>query len=179
MLQCASNEEVSKQLWALLATLLKDHTDSMRRFRNVPRHNGFRAWQVMVGPIHEDKAEVRRDLLKSLTNPVPASNVEGLEKALEYWETTKRIFTEANGVLPDAETMRLAIVAMLPHEVYTYVSLHLDDEQYATIGKLKKLVLKCAKILLSRKRPRPAHVVEHASREAPSQSADEPGGRNS
>ena len=47
-LQCASNEDVSKQLWALLATLLKGHDDSMRRFRNVPRHNGFRVWQVMT-----------------------------------------------------------------------------------------------------------------------------------
>ena len=30
MLQCASNEEVSKQLWALLAALLKRYDDSMR-----------------------------------------------------------------------------------------------------------------------------------------------------
>ena len=43
MLQCASNEEVLKQLWALLAALLKEHGESMKRFRNVPRHNGFRA----------------------------------------------------------------------------------------------------------------------------------------
>ena len=85
MLQCASNEEVSKQLWALLAALLKEHTESMKRFRNVPRHNGFRAWQVMTAPINEDKAEVRKDLLKSVTNPVAAHSVEGLEKALEDW----------------------------------------------------------------------------------------------
>ena len=88
MLQCASNEEVSKHLWALLAALLKGHDDSMRRFRNVPRHNGFRAWPVMTIPINEDKAEVRLELLKVVTNPTPAANVEGLEKALEEWRTT-------------------------------------------------------------------------------------------
>jgi hypothetical protein len=101
----------------------------MRRFRNVPRHNGFRAWQVMTTPINEDKAEVRRELLKVVTNPTPASTVEGLEKALEEWRTNKRLFTEADGKLPDSETMRLAFVAMLPHEVYTYVSRHLDMEE--------------------------------------------------
>ena len=34
---------------------------------------------------------------------------------------------------------------MLPHEVYTSVSLHLDDEEYASTAKLKKFVLKYAK----------------------------------
>ena len=81
----------------------------MRRFRNVPRHNGFRARQVMTIPIHEDKAEVRRELLKVVTNLTPAANVEGLEKALEEWRTDRRLFTEADGKLPDAEIMRLAL----------------------------------------------------------------------
>ena len=115
MLQCASNEEVSKQLWALLAALLKEHGDAMKRFRNSPRQNSFRAWQVMTALISEDKAEVRKDLLKSVTNPVGASSVEGLEKALENWETTQRLFTEADGKLPEPEIMRLAVVGMLPH----------------------------------------------------------------
>ena len=56
------------------------------------------AWQVMMAPIDDDDAEVRRELLKSVTNPAPAATVEGLEKALEDWETTKRLFTEADGV---------------------------------------------------------------------------------
>ena len=126
MLQCASNEEVSKQLWALLAALFEEHGDSMNRFRNVPRHNGFRAWQVMTAPINEDKAEVRKDLLKSVTNPVGASSVGGLEMALEDWETTRRLITQANGKLPEPEIMRLAFAGMLPHEVYTDLSLHPD-----------------------------------------------------
>ena len=139
MLQCASNEEVSKHLWALLAALLKEHSDSMRHFRNVPRHNGFRAWQVMTAPMNEDKAEVWRELLKAVANPAPAASVEGFENALDDWKTSKRMFTEADGKLPDPETMRLAFVAMLPHEVYTYVSLHLDMEEYDSVGKLKNL----------------------------------------
>ena len=83
MLQRASNEEVSKQIWAWLAALLKDHAESMRRFRSVPRHNGFRAWQALTAPINEDKAEVRKDFHESVTNPVPATSVENSEKALE------------------------------------------------------------------------------------------------
>ena len=83
----------------------------------------------MTAPIHEDKAEVRRELLKAVGNPAPASSVQGLEKALDDWKTSKCMFTEADGKLPDAETMRLAFVAMLPYEVYTYVSLHLDMEE--------------------------------------------------
>ena len=78
MMQCGSNEEVSKQLWALLAALPKEHSDSMRRFRNVPRHTGFRAWQVMTAPINEDKAEVRRELLKAVTNLATVGSVKGL-----------------------------------------------------------------------------------------------------
>ena len=84
----------------------------MRRFRNVPRHNGFRAWQVMTAPMNEHKAEVRKDLLKSVTHSVAAHSVEGLEKALEDWETTQRLFTEADGRLPDPEIMRLAYVGL-------------------------------------------------------------------
>ena len=94
----------------------------MKRFRNVPRHNGFRAWRVMTTPINGDKAEVQRVLLKSVTNPVAATSVEGLEKALKEWEISKRLFTEADGKLPEPETMRLVFVAMLPHEVYSYPS---------------------------------------------------------
>ena len=110
----------------------------MKRFRKVPRHNGFRASQLMTAPINEDKAEVRNDLLKSVTNPVRASIVEGFDKALEDWETTQRLFTEADGKLPDPEIMRLGFVGMLPHEVYTYVSLHLDMEEDNSLGKLKQ-----------------------------------------
>ena len=77
MLQCPSNEEVSKLLWALLAVLLTEHTDSMRRFCNVPRHNGLRACQVMTAPINEDKAEVRRELLKAVTKPNPGEQRGG------------------------------------------------------------------------------------------------------
>ena len=73
--------------------------------------------------------------------------MEGFGKALDDWRTSKRMFMEADGKFPDAETMRLAFVAMLPHEVYTYVSLHLDMEEYDSVGKLEKFVLKYAKLL--------------------------------
>ena len=101
---------VSKQLWALLAGLLKNSAGAMVKFRNVPRHSGFRAWQVMASGINAEKAEIRGDLLSRVTNPRAASSVADTEKVLKYWETTKRVFTEANGVLPNDETMRLAFL---------------------------------------------------------------------
>ena len=178
MLQCASNEEVSRQLWALLAALLKNDTDSMRKFRNVERHCGFRAWQVMAGGINEEKAELRRDLLSKVTNPRAATSVNDVERALEDWRTTKRIFTEADGKLPDGETLHLAFLGMLPQEVYTYVALHLDSGEFGTADKLEKFVLKYVKLLQARKRPAagPAHLIDSESQEASSHLADEPGG---
>ena len=65
--------------------------------------------------------------------------------------------------------MKLASVAMLPHEVCTYVSLYFDTEEYSTLPKLEKLVVKYAKLLLARRRPNAAHLLEHGSREASSQ----------
>ena len=62
--------------------------------------------------------------------------------------------------------MRLAFVAMLPHKVYTYVSLHFDMEEYDSLMKLEKLVVVYVKLLIARKRPRAAHLVEHESQEA-------------
>ena len=45
------------------------------------------------------------------------------------------MFAEADGKNPDPETTRLAFVAMLPHDVYTYVLVHLDMEEYDSVGK--------------------------------------------
>ena len=42
--------------------------------------------------------------------------------------------------------------------------------------KLEKFVMQYVKLLLVRRKPRAAHLVEHESREAPSHPADEPGG---
>ena len=79
MLQCAMNEEVSKQLWALLAALLKDHSESMRRFRNVPRHNGFQACQTMTAAINEDGDPEEALQPKSTFNPVVQRMYQGIQ----------------------------------------------------------------------------------------------------
>ena len=105
-----------------------------------------------------------------------AASVEGLEKALEDLEITHRLFTEADGKLPEPDIIRLSFVGMLPHEVSTYVSLHLDMQEYKSLGKLNKFVLKYAKPLMSRKSRRPVYLVEHESRDAPSHPSVEPGG---
>lgn len=97
MIDCASMQEVSRQIWALLSRLLRGHPDSMRAFRNVPKHNGFRAWQVMAEPINEDKLAIRKELLPKVTNPRPATGIDDVEQALSEWDTSKRKFVEAGG----------------------------------------------------------------------------------
>ena len=37
----ATQVEISSQLWALIAGLVKGHADAKGDFSNVPRHNGF------------------------------------------------------------------------------------------------------------------------------------------
>ena len=85
----ATMGEVSRQLWALLGGLVKDHADTKRLFANVPRHNGFEAWQRIAKPINDDKALVRKDLLPVATSPRKATGLDDLPKALKVWETDK------------------------------------------------------------------------------------------
>ena len=146
----ASNSELSHQLWALIGGLTKDHAEMTRVFRNVRRHNGFEAWRRMAEPINEDKPMLRQALLPLVTNPRHATSVDDVTKALEEWATNKRLFVEADGPLPPPEQERLAFIQLLPHEMNTYVSMHM--EMYPTYDTLLKFTMKYMKVLQSQKR---------------------------
>ena len=108
MIDCAKHEVVSQQLWALLGALIKDEPSVKRTFANVPRHNG-----KISEPVNEDKALARKELLTKNTNPRPAADMDDLNKALEDWETSRRLFVEADGKLPEDSNERLAFMDML------------------------------------------------------------------
>ena len=81
--------------------------------------------------------------------------------ALSDWETSKRLFFEADGVLPAPDLERLTLIDMLPAEVNTYVTMHLDVPEYDILQKLRHFVLEYTKVLLSQKRKsRGLHLAE-------------------
>ena len=94
-----SAEAISQQLWALIGGLAKGDASAKRTFANVPRHNGFEAFRRIAGPVNEDKALVRKDLLHAVVHPKSATSMDNLQAALEAWDTNKRLFTSADGIL--------------------------------------------------------------------------------
>ena len=98
---------------ALIGCLVKEHSEEKRRFANVPRHNGFEAWRRIAEPINEDKLLLRKELLPRVTNPRHATSIDDLPKAMEEWETNKRLFVESNGTLPSEDSERLSLIEML------------------------------------------------------------------
>ena len=85
-------KEVARQMWAMLGPLLKHDPKMAGIYANVPRHNGLEVWRRVATPINEDKAMVRRQLLSIVTNPKPASGIEGIESAIEDWDTNSRLY---------------------------------------------------------------------------------------
>ena len=82
-----------------------------RCFANVPRHNGYEAWRKIMVPLNVDKALARDEHLPRVTNPRPAKDMDDLAQALEDWETSKRLYAEADGVAPGPDQERMAFVS--------------------------------------------------------------------
>ena len=161
-LDCASIEEVSRQLWAFIGPLVKENSDKASVFRNVPRHNGLEAWRRIAEPINEDKCTRRKELLPLVTNPRSAGSLDDFEGKLVEWETNCRLMVENGGESQSDETKRLALIEMLPPEINSYVTLHMDEPRYDSFEKVKKFAKKFANILLKQKKKgkAAAHLVE-------------------
>ena len=84
--------EVSRQFWAMLNPLLSSDSHQRGMCANVQRHNGLEAWRRIAEPINEDKTHVRRDLLSIVANPKGATSMDGIEAAVETWNTNIRLF---------------------------------------------------------------------------------------
>ena len=81
--------------------------------------------------------------------------MDDLSKALEDWETSKRLFAEADGKLPEDSNQRLVLNDMLPPDVSSNVLMHMDMPGYEMYDKIKKYAVKFVKIMLNqRRRPR-------------------------
>ena len=151
-----SAEAISQQLWALIGGLVKGDPTAKRTFANVPRHNGFEAFRRIAEPVNEDKALVRKDLLSAVVHPKPATSMDNLQAALEVWDTNKRLFTSADGVLPAEDQQRLALIGLLPPDISANVIMEMEKPGFETFSAIKKYALKLVKVLQNQKRHRGA-----------------------
>ena len=124
--------------------LAKGDVSVKRTFAKLPRHNGFEAWRRIVELVDEDKASVRKDLLPLPTNPKPATPMGDLTAALEAWDTNKRLFEKADGVLPVSDQERLALVGLLPSDISANVIMQMELRGFESFEQVKRYALKLA-----------------------------------
>ena len=103
-------------------------------------------------PLNADKALARNEHLPRVTNPRPAKDMDDLAQALEDWETSKRLYAEADGVTPGPNQERMAFVNPLPGDISSNVLMHLDMPGYKTYEAIKKYALKLVKVMQSKRR---------------------------
>ena len=99
--------------------------------------------------------------------------MDGVQGALEDWDTSLRLFTAADGAEPPDEQKRLTLLTMLPAEVSAYVAMHLELPELSSFAGLKRFTLKYVKVLQNLKPKGPgrlAHLVEQDYQESSQQS---------
>ena len=95
-------------------------------FKNVARHNGLEAWRQIAMPISEDKIRILQELLPLISNPNSTADIHHYYDALRDWNTNLRLFKEAGGQRPTGDAERLAFTKLLPPDVASHVTLHMD-----------------------------------------------------
>ena len=155
---CAA--EISRQLWALMAPLVKSDEDVKRIFKNAPLHNGLEAWRRVTEPVLEGCELTRKSLQPIVLKPKGARKLEDLATAIEVWAQNERLFREAQGSAPSDAQKRLILIDMLPPDVAPYITLQLDV--HTSYLCLKKFVLNYAKVMKSCKASRSGgiHLVD-------------------
>ena len=125
---CMDNErsDVSRQLWALLSSLLQDDAEQMLTFRNVERHNGAEAWRRMTEPILEGRDLRKKQYQPRVLRPRPAAKIDDIPGALVQWESDCRLFRESGGQDMEDEQKRLILIEMLPPDIAVYITLHMS-----------------------------------------------------
>ena len=68
--------------------------------------------------------------MPKVTNLRHAHNADDLDKALEDWETSKRLLEEAGGKLPDQEQEILTFVDILPSDLSANVLRHMEGGEH-------------------------------------------------
>ena len=113
---------------------------------------GFEAFRRIAEPVNEDKALVRKDLLSSVVHPKSATSMGNLQAALEVWDTNKRLFENADGVLPAEAQQRLALIGILVPDISSNVIMELEKPGFETFSAIKKYALRPVKVLQTQKR---------------------------
>ena len=71
-----------------------------------------------------------KDLPSKGNNPsLKATNLDDQPKALEDWETNKRLYTESGGTLLEESQERLAFIEMLLADINVYLTMHMDLDE--------------------------------------------------
>ena len=84
------------------------------------------------------------------------------------------MFLEADGSEPSDEQKRLTFIQMLPGDIATYVSMHMELEEYRTFTSLKRFALKYVKVVQNLKRkPAPTHALYDRVMEQQSRAYDQ------
>ena len=88
--------------------------------------------------------------------------MDGIEAAVETWNTNIRLFVAADGEQPTEEAKRITLIHMLPMEVSAYISMHESNIEYKTFDALKRFIYKYVRTLRGLKRagPRAAHLLD-------------------
>ena len=120
--------------------------------------------ELLAEPINDDKIIVQKELLTSVLHPKAAANMERVEDALTEWNTNIRLFLKAGGQPMADSQRRLALIDMLPPDISSYITMHLDLPEYASYDGLRKFVLKYVKVQKNLKRAghKPAHLLDEA-----------------
>ena len=92
-------------------------------------------------PVNEDKSLARKDLLPKVTGSRHAHNADDLDKTLEDWETSKRLFEEAGSSLPDQEQEMLTFIDILPPDLSASVLMHMEMTEDRSYEKIKEVRL--------------------------------------
>ena len=97
-------------------------------------------------------------------HPKSAQNMDKVEEAITDWDTNIRLFMKAGGNKLDDSTRRLALTEMLPIDIASYITMHLELPEYATYESLKRFVLKYVKVQRNLRRAghKPAHILDEA-----------------
>ena len=143
--QTTSLIDVSKQFWALLNPLVFE-TSVESTFANCPRHNGLEAWRLLAEPINDDKIMVQKELLGSVMHPKPAANMDKVDEAITDWNTNIRLFEKAGGQTVTDAARRLALIDLLPPDISSYITMHLELLEYSTYDGLRRFVVKYVKV---------------------------------
>ena len=72
--------------------------------------------------------------------------MDGVEDAIETWDTDIRLFREAGGQPPPDHQRRSTLIQMLPIDISAYVTMHMDLPAHSSYNTLNKFTLSTSEL---------------------------------